>query len=85
MAEEAADTGHHFGTELSRELTLFHVTMMGVGMMIGAGVFLGVGRSIATVGPGGALLTFALAAWTSVPLIMVRAKRRVESLVNRIV
>ena len=30
-------------TELSRELTLFHIVMMGLGMMIGAGVFLGMG------------------------------------------
>jgi len=46
--------------ELSRELSLFHITMMGVGMMIGAGVFLGVGNSIRVAGPGGVLLTFAL-------------------------
>ncbi len=32
-------------TELSRNLTLLQVTMMGVGMMIGAGVFLGVCES----------------------------------------
>ena len=61
MGADPAEAGHHhFSTELSRELTLFHVTMMGVGMMIGAGVFLGVGNSIAVVGPGGALMTFAL-------------------------
>ncbi len=47
-------------SELSRELSLFHITMMGLGMMIGAGVFIGVGNSIARVGPGGTLLTFAL-------------------------
>ncbi|MGA1839976.1 MAG: amino acid permease [bacterium] len=46
--------------ELSRELSLFHITMMGLGMMIGAGVFLGVGNSIFISGPGGAILTFAL-------------------------
>ncbi len=34
--------------------------MMGLGMMIGAGVFLGIGNSIHHAGPGGALLTFAL-------------------------
>jgi len=50
----------HLKSELSRDLTLMHVTMMGVGMMIGAGVFLGIGTSIAHVGPGGVLLTFAL-------------------------
>ncbi|MHC5117930.1 MAG: APC family permease [Planctomycetota bacterium] len=46
--------------ELSRELSLFHVTMMGLGMMIGAGVFLGMGISIGEAGPGGVVLTFAL-------------------------
>ena len=47
-------------SELSRDLSLFHVTMMGLGMMIGAGVFLGTGKSIGFAGPGGVLLTFAL-------------------------
>jgi len=47
-------------TELSRELTLFHLTMMGLGMMIGAGVFIGIGISIREAGPGGVILTFAL-------------------------
>jgi len=46
--------------ELSRDLSLFQITMMGLGMMIGAGVFLGVGNSIYEAGPGGAVLTFAL-------------------------
>ncbi len=44
--------------EFSRELTLFHVTMMGLGMMIGAGVFIGMGISIDKAGPGGVVLTF---------------------------
>ena len=43
--------------ELSRELSLFHITMMGLGMMIGAGVFLGMGISIGTAGAGGAYNT----------------------------
>ena len=47
-------------TELSRELSLFHITMMGLGMMIGAGVFLGIGNAIYVAGPGGVLLTFSL-------------------------
>lgn len=47
-------------SELSRDLNLFHVTMMGLGMMIGAGVFLGIGSCIGIVGPGGLLLTFVL-------------------------
>lgn len=33
-------------TELSRELSLFQITAMGLGMMIGAGVFPGMGNTI---------------------------------------
>ncbi len=47
-------------SELSRDLNLFHVTMMGLGMMIGAGVFIGIGISTGRVGPGGVIMTFAL-------------------------
>ena len=47
-------------SELSRELSLFHITMMGLGMMIGAGVFLGIGNAVFVAGPGGVLLTFTL-------------------------
>lgn len=47
-------------SELSRELTLFHVVMMGLGMMIGAGVFIGIGIATGQAGPGGVLLVFAL-------------------------
>ncbi|MDY6913535.1 MAG: amino acid permease [Planctomycetota bacterium] len=47
-------------SELSRDLNLFHVTMMGLGMMIGAGVFIGIGISIRQTGPGGTVLAFAL-------------------------
>ena len=50
----------HVSSELSRDLSLFHVTMMGLGMMIGAGVFLGTGKTIGYAGPGGVLVTFAL-------------------------
>ena len=46
--------------ELSRDLKLFHIIMMGLGMMIGAGVFVGIGISVRGAGPGGLLLTFAL-------------------------
>jgi len=47
-------------SELSRELSLFQITMMGIGMMIGAGVFLGVGNAIRFSGPGGVIITFAV-------------------------
>ncbi|PRX32513.1 L-asparagine transporter-like permease [Orenia metallireducens] len=46
--------------ELSRDLTLFQVTMMGVGMMIGAGVFVATGIAIGVSGPGGVLIAFIL-------------------------
>jgi basic amino acid/polyamine antiporter, APA family len=59
--ETDPDIGQHkITTELSRNLSLLHITMMGVGMMIGAGVFLGVGNAIKVAGPGGVILTFAL-------------------------
>jgi len=47
-------------SELSRDLSLFHIVMMGLGMMIGAGVFVGIGLSMRIVGPGGLMLTFVL-------------------------
>ncbi len=47
-------------SELSRDLSLFHVTMMGLGMMIGAGVFVGISLSVQGAGPGGLLLTMGL-------------------------
>ncbi|MFB0506472.1 MAG: amino acid permease [Thermodesulfobacteriota bacterium] len=59
MNEPVEPSSHSIKTELSRELSLFHVTMMGVGMMIGAGVFLGTGITIGKAGSGGVLLTFA--------------------------
>src|SRR5512136_1318182 len=45
---------------LSRELSLFPLLMMGVGMMIGAGAVIGMGLSVKTAGPGGVLVAFAL-------------------------
>jgi APA family basic amino acid/polyamine antiporter len=47
-------------TTLSRDLNLFQLTMMGVGMMIGAGAVLGMGFSVRISGPGGTLLAFSL-------------------------
>lgn len=59
--EPSPETEHpKITAELSRNLTLLHITMMGVGMMIGAGVFLGVGNAVKVAGPGGVILTFAL-------------------------
>jgi APA family basic amino acid/polyamine antiporter len=59
-AGELSDGQPQLTTELSRDLNLFHLTMMGLGMMIGAGVFLGIGNAMYFAGPGGVLLTFAL-------------------------
>lgn len=46
-------------TGMSRELGLVHITLMGMGMMIGAGVFIGIGLCLSEAGPGGMMLTFA--------------------------
>ncbi|WP_240910548.1 amino acid permease [Thermococcus sp. GR6] len=46
--------------ELSRGLSLMHLMMMGMGMMIGAGVFVATGIAIGFAGPGGILIAFAL-------------------------
>ncbi len=55
-----AEVKREIESELSRELSLFQITMMGVGMMIGAGVFVCTGISIGKSGPGGILIAFAL-------------------------
>lgn len=60
MSNSAQASTPHVAGELSRDLTLFHIIMMGLGMMIGAGVFVGIGLSVVEAGPGGLLLTFAL-------------------------
>jgi APA family basic amino acid/polyamine antiporter len=59
-APGAPDRAWRPPSELARELSLFHITMMGLGMMIGAGVFIGIGNSMQQAGPGGVVLTFAL-------------------------
>jgi APA family basic amino acid/polyamine antiporter len=56
--DEPSTEQPQIATEFSRNLNLLHITMMGVGMMIGAGVFLGVGNAIKIAGPGGVILTF---------------------------
>lgn len=45
----ASGTQHH--TQLNRDLGLFHVTMIGVGAMIGAGIFVLTGISAGHAGP----------------------------------
>jgi len=57
---DSEDAHTRISTEFSRNLSLLHITMMGVGMMIGAGVFIGIGNTMRIAGPGGVVLTFAL-------------------------
>ncbi len=55
MAEKQPDNGTNMGkkpvTELSRDMGLMHVTMIGVGAMIGAGIFVLTGLAAAVAGP----------------------------------
>jgi len=46
--------------ELSRDLGPAQLTLMGVGMMVGAGVFIGIGTALHRTGAGGLLLVLAL-------------------------
>ncbi len=59
-AAGAGTAGAGTTATLSRELRLFDLTMLGVGMMIGAGAVIGMGYSVKLAGPGGTLLAFAL-------------------------
>jgi len=61
-------------SELSRELSLAHITLMGVGMMIGAGVFVATGIGIGIAGPGGILLAFALNGFLAFLSVMTYAE-----------
>ncbi|MCJ7665493.1 MAG: hypothetical protein MUO59_02000, partial [Actinobacteria bacterium] len=45
--------------ELSREMSLFNITMIGVGAMIGAGIFVLTGLAAGAAGPA-LILSFAL-------------------------
>jgi len=55
-------------------MSLFQVTMMGVGMMIGAGVFVATGIGIGIAGPGGILLAFALNGFIAFLSVMTYAE-----------
>ena len=61
-------------TTLSRELRLFDLIMMGVGMMIGAGAVLGMGEAVRIAGTGGTLVAFALAGALSLLTAMAYAE-----------
>lgn len=47
-------------SRLSRNLNMFHLVMMGTGMMIGAGIFVTTGIGIGISGPGGILIAISL-------------------------
>jgi APA family basic amino acid/polyamine antiporter len=64
----------HAPTALSRELGLFDLIMMGVGMMVGAGAVLGMGEAVRIAGPGGTLIAFALAGVLSLLTAMAYAE-----------
>lgn len=52
MSEESGLPGHEDQTDLARELSLFDITMIGVGAMIGAGIFVLTGLAAGQAGPG---------------------------------
>jgi amino acid transporter/nucleotide-binding universal stress UspA family protein len=52
------DSSRYGATELSREMTLFHAVMIGVGAMIGAGIFVLTGTAAGLAGPA-LILAFA--------------------------
>ncbi|MCP3904413.1 MAG: amino acid permease [Planctomycetes bacterium] len=58
-SDAAATATQTAGTELSRDLRLFDITMVGVGAMIGAGIFALTGIAAGVAGPG-LILAFAL-------------------------
>jgi len=51
MSEEKTNNNIIHETELSRDLSLYHVTMIGVGAMIGAGIFVLTGIAAGHAGP----------------------------------
>ena len=67
----ATDTTHHVG--LVRNLGLFDITMIGVGAMIGAGIFVLTGIAAGTAGPA-LILAFALNGVITVLTAMVYAE-----------
>jgi len=63
----------HIQTELSRDLSLFDITMIGVGAMIGAGVFVLTGIAAGAAGPA-LILSFALNGIITIFTAMVYAE-----------
>ena len=57
--DNSVDTGRKPVTELARDMGLMHVTMIGVGAMIGAGIFVLTGLAAGVAGPA-LILVFAV-------------------------
>lgn len=71
MAEDGPEEGPR--TELSRDLSCFTITMIGVGAMIGAGIFVLTGIAAGTAGPA-LILAFALNGVVTIFTAMVYAE-----------
>ncbi|GAA0235821.1 amino acid permease [Haladaptatus pallidirubidus] len=52
MSDESGLPGHDNQTDLARDLSLFDITMIGIGAMIGAGIFVLTGLAAGQAGPG---------------------------------
>lgn len=74
MPEPSGQPVGEVTVSLSRELRLFDLVMMGVGMMIGAGAVLGMGDSVRIAGPGGTLVAFALNGLLAMAIAMAYAE-----------
>jgi amino acid transporter/nucleotide-binding universal stress UspA family protein len=72
-AQAEAAHGQEPRTELSRDLTCFDITMIGVGAMIGAGIFVLTGIAAGTAGPA-LILAFALNGIVTILTAMVYAE-----------
>ncbi|MFC7156236.1 amino acid permease [Halomarina halobia] len=52
MSNDEGLPGHHETEDLARDLSLFDITMIGIGAMIGAGIFVLTGLAAGQAGPG---------------------------------
>lgn len=73
MSNSAADGSGKTGVGLSRDLSLFDITMIGVGAMIGAGIFVLTGEAAGVAGPA-LILSFALNGIVTIFTAMVYAE-----------
>lgn len=73
MTPATTAPAHAHGTQLARDLTLFDITMIGVGAMIGAGIFVLTGIAAGAAGPA-LILSFALNGVVTIFTAMVYAE-----------